>query len=121
MVTEQTLTKFGLIKDEDKSKLKKVFKNNIKLKEIHIDCYSENPLIASTKPFTLLLRLIEKNMMVLIDGDRLILKKVVDKFDTHFMNVLFSEITECCYKEFNGCFEFILSIQNIYYRIIIFN
>ena len=121
MVTEQTLMKFGLVKDEDKSKLKEVFKDNIRLKEIHIDTYPENPLITSTKPFTLLLRLIEKKMTVLNNGDRLILKKVVNKFDTHFMSVLFSEITECYYKEFNGCFEFILNIQNIYYRITIFN
>lgn len=121
MVTEQTLTKFGLIKDETNTKLYEVFKDKTKLKEIHIDTYPENPLTTSSKPFMLLLRLIEKKIIVSNDGDRLVLKKVVDKFETHFMSVLFSEITECYYKEFNGCYEFILNIQNIWYRITIYN
>lgn len=121
MVTEKTLVKFGLVNDEGNSKLKEVFRNNIRLKEIHIDIYPENPLVSSLKPFMLLLRTIEKKMMVLNDGDRLILKKVIDKFETYFMNVPFSEIKECYYKELNGCFEFILNIQNTYYRITIFN
>ena len=121
MVTEQILTKFGLVKDEGNSKLKEMFKDNIKLKEMHIDTYPENPLIASSKPFMLLLRLIEKKIIVSNDGDRLILRKVVDKFDTHLMSVLLSEIAECYYKEFNDCFEFILNIQNIWYRITVYN
>lgn len=121
MVTEQTLMKFGFTKNEDKSKLKEVFRNNIRLKEIHIDTYPENPLVSSSKPFMLLLRTIEKKMIVSNDGERLILRKNVDKFEVHFMSVLFSEITECYYKEFNGCFEFVLNIQNTYYRITIFN
>ena len=121
MVTEKTLMKFGLTKDENNLKLKEVLKDNVRLKEIHIDTYPENPLVASPTSFMLLLRTIEKRVIVVNDGDRLILKKVVDKFETHFINILFSKITECYYKSFNGCFEFILNIQNIYYRIIVFN
>lgn len=120
MITEQTLIKFGLIEDKNNLKLKEVFKDNVRLKEIRIDLYLENPLIASSEPFMLLSRIIEKKIIVKNDGDRLIFKKVVDKFETHFMNVLFSKITECYYKSVNGCFEFILNIQNIYYRIIVF-
>ena len=121
MATEETLIKFGLTKDENNFKLKEVLKDNIKLKEIHIDIYAENPLIASSTPFMLLLRTIEKKMIVSNNGDRLILKKVIDKFETHFMSVPFSEIKECYYKSYNGLSEFILNIQNIYYRITIFN
>lgn len=121
MVTEQTLIKFGFTKDDSNLKLKEVFKDNIKLKEIHIDTYPENPLITSSTPFMLLLRTIEKKIIVVNDGDRLILKKVVDKFETHFMNVLFSQIKENYYKSYNGYSEFVLNIQNIYYRITVFN
>ena len=121
MVIENTLIKFGLTKDEENSMLKEVLKDKIRLREIHIDTYPENPLINSSAPFMLLLRAIEKNMIVSNDGSRLILKRNIDKFETYFMNVPFSEITECCYKTYNGCFEFILKIQNTYYRIIIFN
>lgn len=120
MVTEKILVKFGFIKDENNLKLKEVFKDNVKLKEIHIDAYPENPLITSSSPFMLLLRTIEKRVIVKNYGHRLVLKKN-DKSDTRFMNVLFSEITECCYKIFDGYSEFILKIQNIYYKITIFN
>ena len=112
--------KFGLVKDENNSQLKEIFKNDLKLKEIHIDVYPENPLISSSTPFMLLLRTIEKNAMVSNDESRIVLKKN-DMHETHFMNVLFSEITECCYKVSDGFSEFILSIQNIYYRITVFN
>lgn len=122
MITEQTLSKFGLVKDENNSKLKEVFKDNVRLKEIHIDTYPENPLVTSVTPFMLLLRVVEKKMLVSNDENRLIFKKTVYDFETHFMNVPFSEIKECYYKVVtNGCFEFILNIQNIYYRITVFN
>lgn len=121
MITEKTLMKFGLINDENNSQLKEVFKNNIGLKEIHIDVYPENPLITSSAPFMLLLRTIEKKSIVLNDGDRLIIKKNVGKFETYFMNILFSEITECYCKAIDGYSEFILNIRNIYYRITVFN
>ena len=121
MVTEETLMKFGLTKDEKNVKLYEIFKDKTKLKEIHIDTYPENPLVNSSKPFMLLLRIIERKIIVSNDDDRLILKRVVDRFETHFMSVPFSAITECYYKDYNGLTEFILNIQNIYYRITIFN
>ena len=121
MVAENTLTKFGFIKDENNTKLNEIFKDNIKLKEIHIDVYPTNPLISSSTPFTLLLRTIEKKMIVKNSGNRLVLKKVVDRYDTYFMNVLLSDITECYYNGSDGYYEFILNIQNIYYRITVSN
>lgn len=122
MVTEKTLMKFGFIKDENNLKLKEVFKDSVILKEIHIDTYPENPLINSSAPFMLLLRVIEKKMIISNDDNRLILKKKVDNFETYFVSVLFDQITECYYKTItDGHFEFILNIQNIYYRITVFN
>lgn len=121
MVTEKTLIKFGLTKDVNNLKLKEVFKDNIKIKEIHIDIYSENPLITSKTPFMLLLRTIEKNIIISNDDDRIVLKRN-DKYGTYFMNILISEITECYYKNiYDNSFEFILNIQNIYYKISILN
>lgn len=122
MVVENTMMKFGFKKDgNSNSKLNEVFKDNIKLKEIHIDVYPTNPLTSSSTPFTLLLRTIEKKMLVKNSGTRLVLKKNVDGYETHFMNVLLSEVAECYYKITKGCSEFILNIQNIYYRITVFN
>lgn len=119
MIAEKTLMKFGFVKDESNLQLKEVLKDNAKLKEIHIDTYPENPLDSST-PFTLLLRTSEKNATVSDDGNRIIFKRN-DKYKTHFMNVPFSKITECFFKFSDGISEFILNIQNIYYRITVLN
>ena len=63
----------SFVKDVDNTQLKKIFKNNIRLKEISIDIYPDNPLHPSMT-FMLLSRLSEKNVIVSI-GDRIILKK----------------------------------------------
>lgn len=120
MVTEKTLMKFGFIKDENNFQLKEIFENNSRLKEIHIDVYPENPLVSSSAPFMLLLRTIEKNVTVSNDEDRLVFVRD-DGYGTYFMNVLFSEIKECYYKDAYCSSEFILNIQNIWYRIIVLN
>lgn len=121
MAAEKTLMKLGFTKDENNAKLNKIFKDNFKLKEIHIDIYPANPLVSSSTPYMLLLRTIEKKMLIKNSGNRLVLKKNVDGHDTYFMNVLFSEIKEVYYKDSIGFFEFIINIQNIYYRITVFN
>ena len=110
--------KIGFVKDKNNSQLKEVFKNNIKLKEIHIDIYPDNPLSPSTS-FMLLSRISEKNAIVSIDN-RFVLKKN-DKYQSHFINVPLSEISECYYKSLDEYFEFILKIQNIFYRVTVFN
>ena len=121
MTAEQTMMKLGFIKDVNNTKLNETFKDNVKLKEVHIDCYPANPLISSPLPYMLLLRTIENKMLVKNSGTRLVLKKNIDSYDTYFMNVLLSDIRECYYNVSNGFSEFILNIQNIYYRITVFN
>ena len=96
-----------------------LFNNNIKLKEIHIDVYPENPIV-SPSCFTLILRASEKNASIIVDGDRIIFKKD-DVYKTHFVNVISSKIIECYSKKSDGYYEFILNIQNIYYKITILN
>ena len=121
MVTEKTLMKLGFTKDENIVELNEVFRDNARLKEIHIDVYPTNPLISSSTPYMLLLRTIEKKILVKNSGNRLVLKKVINGFDTYFMNILFSEIKECYYKDSEEYFEFILNIQNIHYKITVYN
>ena len=113
--------KFGFVKDENNSKLKEVFKDNIKIKRIHIDVCTENPFVSSSTPFMLLLRTIENNALVSNDDHRLVLK-MDDGFKTYFMNILFSEIKECYYESVdNRSFEFVLNVQNLFYRITVLN
>lgn len=119
MVTEQTLMDFGFIKDENNFRLKELLKNNIKLKEMHVDVYPDNPLDVSLSPFMLLLRTIEKNVVVHSDGDRIIFNKE-DKWETCLSNVLFSKIKECFFKISEACSEFIVNVQNTYYRVTVF-
>lgn len=120
MITKNIFMKFGFVEDESNFLLKEIFENNLKLKEIHIDVYPENPFISSSSPFMLLLRTIEKNAVVSNDEDRLVLMRN-DGNETYFMNILFSEIKECYYKDVYSSSEFILNIQNIWYRITVFN
>ena len=119
MITEKTLMDFGFIKDENNLKLKELLNRNIKLKELHVDVYSNNPLDTTSSSFTLLLRMDEKNVIVKSDDNRIIFKKN-DKYDTYISNVLFSKITECFLKISEACSEFIVNIQNTYYRITVF-
>lgn len=121
MVAEKTLMKLGFMNDESCLQLNEVFKNDTRLKEIHIDIYSTHPLASSSSPFMLLLRTNEKKILVKNSGTRLVLRKNTTYCDAYFMNVLFSEITECYYKSSDDYYEFILNIQNIYYRITVFN
>lgn len=119
MVTNETLTKFGFIKDENNSRLKEVFQSNSKLKEVYIDIYPSNPMVSSND-FELLLRAQDDNVVTLNDNNRLILKKC-NKYETHILNILFSSIYDCYVKgDVNYC-ELILNVQNIYYKITILN
>lgn len=118
MISEK-LIRCGFIEDENGLLLNEVFKDNGYLGKVHIDIYSEHPLVSPTA-FMLLLRTIEYNATVSNDGSRIVLKKN-DTYETHFMNILFSKITECYYKVSEEFFEFIFNIQNIYYRITVSN
>jgi hypothetical protein len=68
----------------------------------------------------LLLRTSEKNVTVSNDGKRLVLKKD-GRYETHFVNVLFSKMVGCFCNISDNYSEFILNIHNIYYRIIVLN
>lgn len=116
---ENTLMKFGFVKQEYDYQLKELLEGSIKLKEVHIDAYSENPVVSSSS-FMLLLRTSERNATVLIEKDRVIFKRN-DNQNTYFMNILLDRITECFSKISDNYYEFILNVQNIYYRITIIN
>lgn len=121
MNTVNTFEKYGFTKKDISLYLHKMslLKNSVMLKEIHIDIYPENPFM-SLSYFSLILRTSEKNATILVDGDRIIFKKN-DMYETQFVNVLASKVTECFSKISEGCYEFILNVQNIYYKITIFN
>lgn len=119
MVTNKTLMKFGFIMDESNSQLKKIFQNNLKLKEVHIDIYPDNPMTSSSD-FMLMLRTHDDNVVVLNNDDRLILKRC-DRYETHIMNILFSSVNDCYIKGAETYREIILNVQNIYYKVTILN
>lgn len=119
MIMENVFMKFGFIKEEDGCRLIEMVKNKTRIKEIHIDTYPENPLLSSNTHM-LLLRTTEKNALIVIEDDRLIFKKN-DAYETLFVNVLIPKIKECFSKISEDYSEFILNVQNIYYRITILN
>ena len=119
MVDENILTKYGFVNEKDYSKLIEIIRNADRLVEVHIDTYPENPFITSNSNM-LLLRTVEKKTRILVEDDRLIFKRD-DIYGTHFVNVLISKIKECFSKMTGDCDEYILNIQNIYYRITVFN
>jgi hypothetical protein len=119
MVTENILTKYGFVNEKDYSKLIEIIRNTTRLIEVHIDTYPNNPLVCSDSHM-LLLRTSEKRARILVEDDRLIFKRD-DAYGTHFVNVLISKIKECFTKMTGDCDEYILNVQNIYYRITIIN
>lgn len=119
MVTESTLMKFGFVREKNELRFKEMVTKDDSPKEIHIDVYPENPLTSSTQ-FALLLRTSESNAKISIDDERIILRRN-DAQETHFMNVIISMITDCFSKMSDGYYEVVLNIQNIYYKITVFN
>lgn len=119
MVTENILMKYGFVNEKDYSKLIEIISNTNRLVEVHIDTYPNNPLLSSDSHM-LLLRTVEKGARILVENDRLIFKRN-DIYGTHFVNVLISKIKECFSKMTGDCDEYILNIQNVYYKITVFN
>ena len=112
--------KLGFIDDRNNLQFNETFKSGNKLKDIHIEIYPNNP-IESHSPFTLFIRTIEKNVLVLNDGNRLILESN-NKFKTYTLNILLSDITKC-FVEANtrGYSSFVINVKNIWYRITVVN
>ena len=119
MITEDTLMKYGFVAEKDYSKLIEIIRNTNRLIEVHIDTYPENPLLSSDSHM-LLLRTFEKRAKILVEDDRLIFKRD-DIYGTYFVNVLISKIKECYSKMTGVCDEYILNIQDVYYKITILN
>lgn len=119
MSTESTLMKYGFVKQEYDSQSKDFLRSGVKLKEVHIEAYPENPFTAPSS-FMLLLRTSEKNAAVSINDDRLIVKKN-DHQNTYLMNILLSKMSECFLRTSDSYSEHILNVQNIYYKITVFN
>lgn len=119
MVDNNTLTKFGFVKDENCLQLNEIFQNDSYLKEVYIDIYPDNPMIC-LKDFELLVRTYNTSVVVSSDYTRLVLKRC-DRYEAHIMNILFSSISECYVKMAENYYELILNVQNIYYRITILN
>ena len=120
MTIEQTLINLGFTKREMNLCLHKA-ESIFNLKEVYIEVYPESPFDSSAT-FMLALRASEKNATASLGFDRIVLKKN-DTNKTHVINILATKINECYYK---GCpnysyGEFILNIQNIWYKITIFN
>lgn len=115
-----SMEKLGFVEDVGKLKLNEVLKNNVRIKELGVDLYSSNPLLSQeTNRFMLLLRTFEKGIIVSNDCDRLVFKKN-DRYKTHIMNVLHSEIKECYVKpviDCGNCYYFVLNINDTYYRV----
>ena len=116
-----TIENCGFVKKDIDLYLNKMksLNNSMQLKEVYIDVYPENPLVFSSC-FTLILRTFEKNATILIKDDRIIFERN-DACRTYFINVIASKITECFSKISDNYYEFILNVQNIYYKITIIN
>lgn len=119
MVANETLIKFGFVKDENCLQLNKIFQNDSYMKEVYIDIYPNNPMICSEN-FELLIRTHNTNIVVSNDYTRLALKRC-DKYDTHIMNILLSGVSECYIKGTEAYRELILKVQNIHYKITVLN
>jgi predicted P-loop ATPase/GTPase len=112
----ERIFKFGFVTDEKNLRLEETFKDGVRLKEMHIELYPNNPM-ESHNPFKLFIRAIEKNVVVSNDGNRLMLKKS-DRFETHITNILLSDITECLVKTDNEHYStFVVKVQDIWYKI----
>lgn len=119
---DERIFKFGFTNDENNLRLEETFKDGEKLKEMHIEIYPNNPIESHT-PFKLLIRTMEKNVVVSNDSNRLILKKS-DRFKTHITNILLSDITECLVRaraEDERYSTFVINVQNIWYKIEVLN
>ena len=84
----------------------------LKLTEIHMDVYIENP-------YMLLSRISEKKISGEIENDRIILFKN-DRKHTFLFNVLQSEISKCMFKKYSDAqFEFVFQVHNVTYKLLV--
>lgn len=102
------LKDFGYELATDKSNFDKIF-NGKSFKEIHIDTYAN-------EPYQLLSRVIGNNIKIIHKDGRIVLKR---KDGMVLVDVLFDSICEYAMKKRKEYYQFILTIQNIWYKILV--
>lgn len=83
-------------------------KNN-KIKELHMDMYIN-------EPYMLLSRVIDKNVLHSLQGDRIVLRK---KDNTVLMNIPLDDIQNYTAREFaDSHYQVLFNVHNIQYKVL---
>lgn len=83
-------------------------KNN-KIKELHMDTYIN-------EPYMLLSRVIDKNVLHSLQGDRIVLRK---KDNTVLMNIPLDDIQNYTAREFaDSHYQVLFNVHNIQYKVL---
>ena len=100
---------YGFTLDKDLIELDKFFEHKF-FDNLHIDVYTSSP-------YMLLLRTIEKNVEIIRDEDRIIIRNgKINK--TTIANISKKNIDECIIKRYDvNCYEIVLSLGEIFYKI----
>ena len=99
---------FGYVVSTDKTGFDEVFDGR-SFKEIHIDMYTYNP-------YQLFSRVIDNNISMLHEDNRIVLKR---KDGMVLVDVLYDNIYEYAMKKCKEYYQFVLTIQNIWYKILV--
>lgn len=102
--------RYGFVKG-DKSDLKRMLENKIKLKEVNIDTYI-------AKPYFFILRSYEENLTVSVEKNRLLIRRN-DPYKTTISNVPFESVNDVQIKLMEDCrLRMFFTICNICYNVI---
>ena len=83
-----------------------------KLKEVHIDIYSN-------EPYMLLLRAAEKNIIPTKDNERIILSRK-DKKHTVVLNILADKVEDILVKRYSDImYEFVFTVHDFRYKLLV--
>lgn len=103
--------KYGFVSDKTKVEFERIISNH-NFKTLHIEIYSDNP-------YMLFLRSIEKNVMVTLEDNRVIVRKN-DKHKTTITDILFDSIDGCIVKQYSDShYEIIFTIHNLCYKLLV--
>ena len=98
--------RYGFVADPDKDELIHLF-NNGKFKMVHIETYLDNP-------YTLLSRVLGKNVFSKIENKRIIIYKKHGSLITTISNIPIESIDSCVIKQYNDVqYEIIFTVCNI--------
>ena len=108
---ENYCKKYGFVSDDTKIEFKHILNHN-RFKTLRIEAYTLDP-------YMLLLRTIERNVSIVIEDGRIIIRKM-DKYNTSIADILFDRIADCIIKKYNDTqYEIIFAVHNIYYKLLI--